>query len=98
MSRSLFQIASTGVGDLLAVQKSFDNSKVIFELIMNHVSPDSTAFALAELGMLDVSHWEEKVMEWCLVMDDELDDFPEEQKAYLHKTRRREALRAGGAV
>jgi hypothetical protein len=98
MSRSLFEIAATGVDDLLAVQKSFDNSKVIFELIMKQVSPDSTVYALAELGVLDVSHWESKVMDWCVVMDDELDDFPEERDAYRIKNFRREALRAGGAA
>lgn len=98
MSRSLFEIASTGVDDLLAVQKSLDNSKVIFELIMKHVSPDSSVYALAELGVLDVSHWESKVTDWCVVMDDELDDFPEQREAYQLKSYFRNAKRTGGSV
>ena len=97
MSRSVFEIASTAVSDLLEVQKSFENTKVILELIMKRIPQDSSVYALAELGMLDVSQWENKVMDWCVVMDDELDDFPEQAEAYQLKSSRRETLRAGGA-
>ena len=96
MSRSAFEIASTAVGDLLEVQKSFENTKLIFDLILKRTPQDSTVYALAELGMLDVSQWENKVMDWCVVMDDELDDFPEQADAHRLKSFRREALRAGG--
>ncbi|RAU43683.1 MULTISPECIES: hypothetical protein [unclassified Pseudomonas] len=98
MNRSVFEIAATGVDDLLAVQKSFDNSKVIFELIMKQISPDSTVYALVELGMLDVCQWESKVMDWCVVMDDELDCFTGLREAYQVKSFLRNSLRTGGAL
>lgn len=90
MSRSAYAIASTAVGDLLAVQKSFENTKAVLELLMKRLPKDSDAFAIAELGMMDVKEWESKVVDWCVMMDDELEA---EHNAYAIQARRRALLK-----
>lgn len=95
MSRSAYAIASTAVGDLLAVQKSFENTKAVLELLMKRLPKDSDAFAIAELGMMDVKEWESKVVDWCVMMDDELEEpaLEAEHNAYAIQAHRRALLK-----
>lgn len=97
MSRSAFEIASTAVGDLLAVQTSFDNSKAILELIMKAVPSSSNIHALAELGMMDIAQWEAKVLDWAIMMDEELDapSLETEYEAMSIKWKRLDTIRCG---
>lgn len=97
MSRPAFEIAHTAVGDLLAVQTSFDNSKAILELIMKRVPSSGPIYALAELGMMDIAQWEAKVLDWAIAMDDELDDpsFQDEYEAMSLRRQRLDTLRCG---
>jgi hypothetical protein len=95
MSRSAYAIATTAVGDLLAIQASFDNSKAILELIMQRVPSDSSVHALAWLGMADIQAWESKVLDWASMMDDELEDpsLTDQHNAYALETHRRALLK-----
>lgn len=95
MSRSAYAIASTAIGDLLAVQKSFDNTKAVLELIMQRAGKDSAAYAIAEVGLMDVKEWESKVVDWCVMMDDELEEpaLEAEHNAYALKVHRRALLK-----
>ncbi|MGH8419956.1 MAG: hypothetical protein ACRER8_22185 [Pseudomonas sp.] len=98
MSRNLFDIASTGLEDLYEVQDAFSNLQAIFEVMVKAFPADSTTAALGELGLLEIEAWANKVCQWSECMDNELDGFPDEAKAYQAKHLCREALRAGGAA
>jgi hypothetical protein len=98
MSRTLFDIAYSSLEDLYEVQDAFGRFQAIFEIMMSKFPADSTVSALGELGMLEVEAWQTKTSQWSECLDDELDSFPEEAQAYIHKHLRREALRAGGVA
>ncbi|WP_426115943.1 hypothetical protein [Pseudomonas sp. DSP3-2-2] len=97
MSRSLYQVACTGLDDLYSVQNGFDNLRAIFTLMLRTFPEDHTANAFAQLGILEVEDWSSMVDQWADCMDNELDAFAAERQAYLVKIRRRVALQIGAA-
>lgn len=98
MSRTLYDIAYSGLEDLYELQDAFNNIKLIFTVMKKVLPADSAAHGFATLGVLEVEALADKVSQWSEWMDNELDGFPEENRAHFAKHLRREALRAGGAV
>lgn len=96
MSRTAYDIACSGLGDLHTVQNAFNNIHAIFTVMIGHFPEGHTAHAFAELGVLEVNSWADTVLQWYDCMADELDDpcFESESQAYLGKYERRLLLQA----
>lgn len=74
MSRSYKAIAETGVQDLYEVTSAFESVRAIFTLMLDTFPEDSTPYAFAQLGTLEINDWTTKVYQWCECMENELDD------------------------
>ncbi|WP_282365617.1 hypothetical protein [Pseudomonas sp. PS02290] len=97
MSRSLFEIAYGALDDLYEVQNAFNQMNALFDLLAEKSPKDSLADATAQLGIIVMEEWSTKVAQWAERLDNELDGFPSEAKAYRDKHLRREVLRVGSA-
>lgn len=87
MSRTAYDIACSGLGDLHTVQNAFNNIHAIFTVMLEHFPEGHTAHAFAKLGVLEVNSWADTVLQWYDCMTDELDDprFESESQVYQDK-------------
>lgn len=77
MTRSAYEIASTGVDDLYTALDYFNNIHAIFILMLQSFPEDSTAHALAQLGVAEINDRSMTVFQWAECMAGELDDLAE---------------------
>lgn len=94
MSRSAFEIASTGLEDLYQVQDAFIEFHALFTVMLNSFPQDSATYALARLGIASVDAWADTVRQWSECMDNELDELETEGEAYRAKIQQMCVLRA----
>jgi uncharacterized protein (DUF2267 family) len=98
MSRSAFEIASTGLDDLYQIQDAFIEFHALFTVMLNRFPQDSATHAFAQLGIASVDAWADTVCQWSECMDNELDELETEGEAYRAKIRRMCVMRAGSLM
>ncbi|WP_455921814.1 hypothetical protein [Pseudomonas putida] len=74
MSRSIYDIAASGVDELHCVEEAFDSIRAIFALLAQKFPEGHLARDLAQLGLTETNEWSDKVQGWALAMDAELVD------------------------
>lgn len=77
MTRSAYEIASTGADDLYTALDYFNNIHTIFVVMLKAFPEDSTAHAFAQLGIAEINDRSMTVLQWAECMVDELGDLAE---------------------
>lgn len=77
MTRSAYEIASTGADDLYTALDYFNSIHAIFTLMLQSFPEGSTAHAFAQLGVAEINDRSMTVFQWAECMVDELDDLAE---------------------